>query len=187
MNFKKSLYLFLALLLPVCTFLFLKQFGVNEFVVKPLFEESAELPVSCAQYSYQFPYAVADSVLAEIHRNPDDALLLVVIDDTLPINKQERAIQLGRVVRQFPEYAFSIKVYTDDFKFYRTNLADLRVDEMKSNTAIETLKNCVFLMTAHDDAVLINQHNRIVGKYSLTNREDADRLLVEMKILLHQY
>ena len=61
--FKKIIVLFLALLLPVAIFIFLKSFGKNEFEVKPMFQDAVNQPTDCSSFKYQTPYQVAEDYL----------------------------------------------------------------------------------------------------------------------------
>jgi hypothetical protein len=53
--------------------------------------------------------------------------------------------------------------------------------------AITKLHNCIFLMESQHDAVIVDKGNRIRGQYAMSNREEADRLIMELKILLKKY
>ena len=70
----KGILLFLALLLPICIFLFLKFFGKNEFAVEPLFTEGKASDETCFPVSY--PYVVSDSVMKDYPLGNDSLLLL---------------------------------------------------------------------------------------------------------------
>jgi hypothetical protein len=48
-------------------------------------------------------------------------------------------------------------------------------------------KKCVFLVNEPWQAVLLDQDKRIRGYYDLRNRDEEDRLRVELKILLKKY
>ena len=73
---KKGLLMFLALLLPVMIFLFLKTFGKNEFEVPVLFADS--VGVACEEYTYKIPYVIEDSVLKKLSWNEEDSLTIIV-------------------------------------------------------------------------------------------------------------
>src|SRR5688572_25080711 len=66
MKGKKALFLFLALLLPVGIFVFLKIFGENQFDVAPLHQEGMiEAPANC-NLKYTTPYIIPDSVMSTV-------------------------------------------------------------------------------------------------------------------------
>src|SRR5690606_16129251 len=94
---KKALFMFLALLLPVLIFVFLRSFGKNEFDVPPLFADSVNVPVNCSSYNYTKPYTVADSILRTMQWNATDSLTIIVFQDTIAKRKQEQEIHMDRV------------------------------------------------------------------------------------------
>ena len=157
MNIKKTILLFLALLLPVCIFVFLKFFGKNEFDVPAFYQqEKPVVPEDCS-YSYAAPYLIPDSVMAHVKKDEKKALYLVHFSS--PEN-------LSRVVEN---YGSEIDVVADP------NLADTR------------LRRCVFLMTESQDMILIDNQKKIRGYYDSKDREEIDRLLLELDILLKKY
>jgi hypothetical protein len=91
MKGKKLIYLFLALLLPGCIFVFLKLFGKNEFAVQPLYESVAPtLPNECQPVT--LPYLIPDSIGRTIN-SKNDSLVLVLFGDLSAEGKS----QLDRV------------------------------------------------------------------------------------------
>ena len=63
MRGKKALFLFLALALPICIFVFLKMFGRNEFDVPLLYDKGVlQKPAEC-NVVYNEPYTIADSIM----------------------------------------------------------------------------------------------------------------------------
>ena len=88
----KALFLFLALILPVCIFLFLKFFGKNEFEVKPLFLDSAP-PVVTGCPAVAVPYVVDDSIRTQLTFGSDSLLIILFSYETQPITNQVRRIE----------------------------------------------------------------------------------------------
>jgi hypothetical protein len=184
MKSKKVVYLFLALLLPVGIFLFLKFFGRNEFAVKALYQDSVPHREACAGIEYKVPYVVPDSVLTQIKWNQLDSVTLVYFSNPDRQSKQEQAIQLSRVRSGFaPDKLTIMEISTDSLQEEAAVLSPLYF----STNEINVLQRCVFLLDAPGDAVVIDSRKRIAGQYSLTDREDADRLILELKILLKHY
>ena len=187
MNIKKSVFLFLALLLPIVTFLFLKFFGKNEFEVKPLFQTTVRASEECKGIEYTVPYTIPDTVLSNVQRGVSDSVTLVVFQDAGIANQQEQAIQLTRIFKEFNNQQMSI------VKIERDDGSESRLTGPKSGVLLledvtyKRFRNCVFLMDTLRDAVVIDKGNRIRGQYVMSNREDADRLIVELKILLKKY
>lgn len=186
MKVKKIIYLFLALGFPVVIFLFLKQFGTNEFHVEPLLQVHTSPQEPCHGYVYKFPYTLADSVLTRIEWNNSDSLTLVIFDNSTLEDSHERSIQMARILKEIKGEDYKM-VYTTTFDILKTNFNDKRLISLKDSVQLATLRSCALWLPSYEDVALINSRKQIVGKYSLLNREDADRLILEMKILLRQY
>ncbi|HNT50749.1 MAG TPA: hypothetical protein PLM56_01310 [Cyclobacteriaceae bacterium] len=156
---KKLIYLFLALLLPGLIFVFLRKFGKNEFNI-PVYYEAGVEGTSGTCGPYLAPYKVADSVLQIIGKA--NSPILVVTDTSAEVKRN-----LTHLKSEFGD-TFSLT----------TSEADARwlfwVD-------------CVFLLQKPWTAVLIDAQGRIRGYYAPASREEADRLMVELRILLKQY
>lgn len=184
---KKLLFLFLALLLPVLIFLFLRSFGKNEFNVPVLFADSVSAPVACKQYTYKVPYLIPDSVLQKIAWNPQDSLTIVVFEDNQTEKRHERNIHVGRVFAEFKTEPLQvIRLHNNQTKI------DLKQARLTNVSLLEgdfkTLHDCIFLLIPDNDAVIIDRNKRIRGQYNLTEREDADRMIMqEMNILFKRY
>lgn len=184
---KKLLFLFLALLLPVLIFLFLKSFGKNEFDVPVLFADSVTVPTACTTYSYKAPYLIPDSVLQKISWNKNDSLTILVFDDGDKVNQHERKIHLTRIFTEFKnEPLHVVHVYNTEA------VADATSDRLAILTLNEAeflrIRNCIFLLDDKNDAVIIDRQKRIRGQYNLTKRDDADRMIMqEMNILFKRY
>lgn len=161
---RKQLFLFLALLLPVAVFVFLKLFGRNEFNVRALHQDS--IPVSSAdcQIRYTTPYRVADSVMRHIKRNVTDSLFVVYFDAT-PAEAMERL----------------------SVEFQADALAMMPARDVTASADMVFLKTCILLMEKDMSVILIDHKNRIRGYYDGADRDDVDRLIVEIKIILKKY
>jgi hypothetical protein len=159
MNFKKILFLFLALLLPIVVFLFLKSFGKNEFAVEPLFQTEIERKSDCPSH-YEIPYVVSDSALTKLAWTENDSLTLIIFG---ALNDKKTAVQENRLKAELPK-------------------------GIKLISALRTMnQNCVFLLKPDQNAVLLDSKRRIRGQYDLTNLDEADRLIMEANIILKKY
>jgi hypothetical protein len=186
MNIKKSVFLFLALLLPIVTFLFLKFFGKNEFSVEPLFQTVVQPSEACSDIKYSAPYAIADSLLSEFQRGVEDSITLVVFQNSQVAKQQEQTIQLTRVFKEFVNERMGVvKVVTDSANENRKE-ARLKILSLE-DAEFSRHQKCIFLLVSLNDAVVIDKENRIRGQYVMSNREEADRLIMELKILLKKY
>jgi len=185
LNVKKPIFLFLALLLPIAVFLFLKFFGKNEFAVEPLFQHEIQIPEKCEGTEYTAPYTISDSVFTALHEVSDSVTLVIFSD--LPLEKQqEQTIQLGRVLKEFAIDHVGVVMITSDSILNRPKSEKIRV-KILENEEVAVVHNCVMLMPLEMDAVIFDNEKRIVGQYMLHAREDSDRLILEMMILLGKY
>ncbi len=162
MNRKKLLYLFLALLLPVVVFLFLKSFGRNEFNVPVMHQDSIPALVSDCGYRYEAPYRIPDPVMNRIRGNSSDSLYVLYFDSSADA-------AIARVRTEFGSDPVKV-VYEDS-----------------SEDGVAAFKKCVLLMEDNVSVALVDHRNRIRGYYDLHDREDVDRLIVEIKIILKKY
>lgn len=161
---RKALYLFLALILPGLVFLFLKYFGKNEFAVEPLFVKEAPAPVAgCGTIT--LPYSLSDSVIKPLFRERDS--LSLILFGALTSNTMES--QWKRVQQELIETPVQFLHYAD------------------TSVATQTLSQCTFLLREPFDAVLVDRRGVIRGQYNLADREDADRLITEVIIILKKY
>ena len=158
----KGIYLFLALLLPICIFLFLKFFGRNEFAVEPLFT-SPETGAKETCFAVSYPYKVPDSVILAYPMAKDSLLLL-----HFGKSDEESVKQINRAHENFTSFP----------------LRYLQADE----TALSNYRRkCIFLMHDPYDLALIDRQGRIRGHYVSSDREDVDRLITEVTIILKRY
>ena len=163
MKQKKSIFLFLALILPVLIFLFLKFFGKNEFAVKPLFTESnSEIPTGCLPTT--FPYHVPDSVMRQLDIK-EDSLTLVLFGEA----DEEGKIQINRIMDEISK---------DGIRMIRFPALGPKVTQWKK---------CVFFLAEPLDLVLVDREGLIRGQYTSNDREEVDRLLMEIAIILKKY
>lgn len=185
MNIKKSILLFLALGLPVAVFVFLKFFGKNEFAVPVLFEDRFEMPVECESFRYDVPYSISDTILNKLTWNSKDSISLVVFSSSTNAGQQEQSIQLNRIFTEFPSENFSIVLLLEDDVIEQTDLKNVRLVQVNGQQSF--VRSCVFLLNLSDNTVLIDSKKRIRGQYNMTSREDVDRLIMEIKIMLKKY
>ncbi|HEY9006492.1 MAG TPA: hypothetical protein VIM75_10170 [Ohtaekwangia sp.] len=158
----KAILLFLAFLLPILIFLFLKYFGKNEFAVAPLFvTEMPEMQSGCGPVT--LPYHVQDSVLAALPWK-QDSLILIVFGQP----DKEATTQLKRIAEEV-EGGIQQKIITE------------------AEPNFVSLKKCTFLLQEPFDLVLVDKKGTIRGQYIASDREDIDRLLTEAAIILKKY
>lgn len=165
MKAQKAVFLvFLALGGPVLVFLFLKTFGTNEFRVTPLHVTAPVYAPDGCPYAYAAPYRVPDSVTNALGMNTSDSLFVVYFDST-------DVAAMNRVRTEFDEAPV-------DF---------VTPDRIAGQFDPGWLRRCALLMRGDTAVALLDRHNRIRGNYYGPNRDEIDRLVVEMKIILKMY
>jgi hypothetical protein len=154
---RKILFLSLALLLPVIVFLFLKTFGRNQFDIPVYHTDSVEFVAGCDR-RFEAPYVIADSVASEIRWQGNEATLISFAE--IPSEG------LMRLKEDFePSQLQIVSINKSEFARFK----------------------CAFLVSEKFNAVLVDSKKQIRGYYQLTTREEADRLLMEISILLKDY
>lgn len=138
-------------------------FGRNEFNVPALHQDSIPVRSVDCHIRHTTPYRVADSVMAHIKGNANDSLFVVYFDAT-PGEAMER------LSVEFQADALAIIPAPD------VGAADMSF-----------LKTCILLMEKEMSVALIDHNNRIRGYYDGADRDDVDRLIVEIKIILKKY
>lgn len=159
---QKSIFLFLALLLPVCIFLFLKFFGKNEFSVAPLYSNAYPENIDECENKITLPYVIPDSIKLSFDVQ-SDSLSLIYFGDL----RENSEVQLKRVNNDFKDAVMLHVVSPSE-------------ESLK-------LKKCVFFLKDPFDLVLIDPAGIIRGQYIAADREEIDRLLTELTILLKRY
>jgi hypothetical protein len=163
MKSTKALFLFLALILPICIFLFLKFFGRNEFDVKPLFWDSPP-PADSSCPEVVVPYVVHDSIRNQLSFGNDSLVLIAFNDET----NMDAVNQIKRI------------------KDEMSNLP-IRLLTLSGSERHLFWKNCVLFLKAPSDMAVVDRRGRLRGQYISADREDADRLLTEVTIILKRY
>jgi hypothetical protein len=160
---KKFIYLLLALILPVGVFIFLRSFGKNEFAIPIYYEHGVEDQRPGCLYAYSAPYRVPDSIMLQIGRTTNKPVLLMA--DT----SSRVMVGLKRMAEEFEPTDFQLLYTGNDSDTWDHWCA------------------CFLFLHKPWTAVLIDSENRIRGYYSPNTREETDRMIVEMKILLKKY
>lgn len=165
MNAKHAVFLvFLALGGPVLLFLFLKVFGRNEFQVAPLYQQPPLVAPDSCNYRYNVPYHVADSVMSRLKPNTSDSLFVVYFN-------REEATAINRIRTEF----------------LHDPVAIVGPDAVDKLFDADWLRRCVLLMKGDTSVALVDGKYRIRGNYYGADRDDVDRLSVELKIILRKY
>ena len=161
---KKLIFLTLSLLLPVAIFVFLKIFGENEFNVPLMHQEGGiERPENC-DFSYTTPYTIPDSLIELLHLTTQDSLYVFYFDASV---------------------STAMKRVATEAKWLSVHIIDR--SSFPRGTDEHIVRECILLMKPPASVALVDHKNRIRGYYDGSDRDEIDRLLVEMKIILKQY
>jgi hypothetical protein len=162
---KKLIYLVLALLLPIAVFVFLRTFGKNEFSIPVYYEQGVvDVAQPGCDYTYLIPYSIPDSVLQRSGWSGKSPVALFVADSSEVVK-----VNLKRLQEEFDETEFQI------------------LKPSEESSIQDHWYACFFFLKKPWSVVLIDSEKKIRGYYAPTSREEMDRLIVEMKILLKQY
>lgn len=165
MTAKKILLLSLAILLPVATFMFLKIFGQNEFNVPLLYQDGKIIAPENCDFDYTTPYVIPDSIIASLPFNGTDSLYVIYFEPALEVHMKRVSVEIAGA---------SWKIVSP------SELAIVK-------SGVDVLKRCILLVKPPHSIVLVDNHNRIRGYYDGSHRDEIDRLIVEMSIILKQY
>lgn len=187
---RKGFFLTTLLVLPVLIFLFLKSFGKNEFTIPVYYEQGLGdslvtpcLDRSVQQYIVKSP-AVAQGGIKVIHFERLDGPVL-----------KTRLEELERVQDVFyDDEQISLNTFLNgstigskDITDYNKRIQFLdqfwKINELDSAVWAD-LKYCDMAMTRLDNrVVLVDEQNRIRGYYNILERDETDRLILELRIL----
>ena len=159
-KYKKLLLLFLALMLPVCIFLFLKIFGKNQFSVPPLYTDVLPENLDECDLAITLPYRIPETV--------QDSLSLSKNNMTLIHFGILESVEHNNLTRVKDEHAHRVGFI------------------MLPDEAVE-LKRCVFFLADENDVVLVDSEGTIRGQYVSSDRDEIDRLQMELSILFNEY
>lgn len=150
----------LAFVLPGLIFIFLKIFGNNQFDIPVYYKDGLnDAPTECHRSS-KGQYYLSDSVLNKVKWTKGAVLWISGLTSD---EKKEliRGLESGKPV----------------------GLQLINLDSLGGG-GWENVKACDLLMKKPWNAVLTDDQKRIRGYYSLSSREELDRLEIELEILL---
>jgi len=156
---KKITYLLVALALPGLIFIFLKIFGKNHFDIPLYYKDGVADSLKECSGAHQGQYVIPDTVLTIFSYRKDEASLFV---DPSEINNKE------------------LKQLKQSFK---NQLQIISLDGIELSR-LNRIKKCNLFLKEPWKAVLVDKQKRIRGYYAFTSLEEADRLNVEVEILL---
>jgi hypothetical protein len=208
----KIIILILVFVLPIGIFVFLKLFGRNEFGVAPLYVTEAPPHMPGCDLITKIPYVVPDSV-RQFYGSAADSLIVIFFG---PLsgegqNQLDRVTELTtsdpvRIVEPgisdltaAPRSGTSAdQISASDA---RSASAEPPIDgaspvnaaRTPGNAAtgspmdMESLRRCIFFLDSARDVVMIDRKGAIRGQYTAADRDEMDRMLTEITIILKKY
>lgn len=169
MKGKGILFLLVALVLPSAIFVFLKMFGKNEFAVEPLYQVAPKegVPTECGKVN--FPYKVPHDMAPFHHAQAQNSFVLVSLGEKMDKDSEK---QLKRMYEEFGDSTVET--------FYRRYYYQDKAKE-------DAYRKCVLLMPESTNTILMDTTGTIRGQYNMSDREDVDRMLTELTIVLKKY
>ena len=189
----KAIILAGLLLLPVVIFLFLKSFGSNQFNV-PIYYElgvTDSLPDECGR-NKEIPYRVftkpASAVLLKVYhfeKQPTNELgfRLEELERVQDVFQENNGVKIFSFLNHPSITIKAIEKFADRVNVNKAFWSVRPVDSL----TYDVFKNCELVMNDEDSrVVLVDTEERIRGYYDISDREETDRLILELKILLSQ-
>ncbi|MBI3221083.1 MAG: hypothetical protein HYZ44_16345 [Bacteroidetes bacterium] len=158
---RKNVLLSLALLLPVLVFVFLKFFGKNKFDIPVFHQERVEVTGDC-DLKYEVPYVVPKETLSKLNCVLGEPSI-ILFSDLVGESKTRLEAEIQKK---------------------KLNL--IAAGGLLNTEELRKL-SCIFVMPSGSNAVLVDGEQRIRGYYELNDRDETDRLIVELKILFNEY
>jgi len=187
---KKSAFLFLLIALPVLIFLFLKFFGRNEFTIPVYYQKGLgdSLTTPCLDRSRQ-QYVVKN---IEVEKGKINIVHFERVDGPVLKTRLEELERVQDVFQDDPQielttYLNAASIALKEITDYNRRIQFIdqfwKISQMDSlNWA--NLKYCGMAMSNLDNrVVLVDKQNRIRGYYNIIEREETDRLILELRIL----
>lgn len=153
----------IVFLFPVALVMLFQFFSKGVYEVAPLYEEGVGDIKSECPYAYAgAPYRLPDSIMHDLAPESNAILMLAVFNVTGERNQKD----LAAAIEQLAASSVLVKHF-----------------DPVNTPRYDVLRKCVFLVGGDSSIVLADTDRRIRGYYG-TSREEMDRLIVEMKIIL---
>jgi len=187
---KKAVFLFLLIGLPAVIFIFLKIFGRNEFTIPVYYEQGLtdSLPTSCLDRTPQ-------QYLVKNENVPTTGLKVIHFERLDGPVLKTRLEALERVQDVFyDDSSISLTTYLNGSSIDKKDITDYdkriqfldqfwKINQLDSTNWAD-LKYCTMAMSNLDNrVVLVDEENKIRGYYNILEREETDRLILELRIL----
>lgn len=179
----KFIILFLALLLPVCIFVFLKLFGSNEFDI-PIYYQSQTAIDSTGCEGIKAPYRIKPVTLEDTQQK---AITIKFEATPSVVFTTSDSLLSKNILRQLNRVQDRLLIGTAELMIIRPSNNIEPLEGWKQFTMdkneFKQWQQCGLLSSTPNEFVLIDENQNIRGYYSSDDIEEVDRLIVEVKIL----
>ena len=193
----KLIILFVTIALPVAIFLFLKIFGENRFDIPVYYqEENTNLDSDCSTISFPYLVPLFETFTSDSIKVPKIEFADINLFIILPTDKtiRETLNQTDRLKASF--------INQSQIKFFLLQTSDLvfpsmeKYENILDHKGVFNFVKCGLLIPAYFNfkeeeknpatgyAVLVDKERRIRGYYVISDREEVDRIITEIGILL---
>lgn len=193
----KTIILVLTLGLPVAIYLFLQGFGENQYAL-PVFPEGPVTVEGCVaiEESYVVKKLTCGDLEVVVLGDGIDYLFHFPATSGEALSREMN--EMRRAVEQTTEASFKLLTFTGEAQFDAWNeLAEAQAGDkywavsMACGGDFGTMKNCQLLLPlaelkfpdTQSRLVLVDSRGRVRGFYVPSDREEIDRLMVELEIL----
>lgn len=197
---KKPLILLFTLAIPVALFLFLKFFGENKYEVPVFFENGIE---GCINATSPHVMDISQLFDEQEGERAKTFTVIAVIDTAADDNLKMLITEMIQIQDAFfgkpgPTFIFISENASSESVARRLDLS-VKTGLEEKNTILKQFQDeqfrdflhCGLGLTANGehqktDLVLVDDIGRVRGFYPRNDAEQTDRLIIELKILLHQ-
>jgi len=188
--------LIIALVVPVLTYIFLRVFGENSYAIPVYYNQQTDSLNIRGCSSFQVPHTIDFKDILALSgievKSGNPVLINIVLDECLgcPPGLNE----LKRVLNKYPQIQ-AINIYSDlvtnrvvtesteGMISQSVILLDL-IQIMRCQLLLDVpLKSSVDILKKNNRLVLLDDSGRIRGYYNQNNRQEIDRLIMEISIL----
>lgn len=197
---RKFIFLILTLAIPVSIFLFLKFFGSNTFEVPVLFEDGIPgCQASIKSYSIpEFDY-IGETEKTLSSRELQGFLVFGVLNGRDVEKNKEKLVELVRVQDAFyevgaPKFVLFVNGELENMSRLIELSTEMGLEQETRNIAymagdqLNDFLQCGIALIddksmGFDNLVLVDSERKIRGIYQITEIEQTDQLILELKIL----
>ena len=213
----KTGMLLLILVIPVFIYLFLQGFGSNSYAIPVFYENGVESSLEHCQFSEGQHFIPDFEMISQDNETITADMMeskISVVDffftscpDICPImsSELERVNQIFKEKANVQILSFTVDPAFDTPEVLKAYAKEYRADPDQwtfltgDKEDIYSLARCGFLLPVQDGdgskadfihsekVILVDEQKRIRGYYDGTDREDIDRLITEINILLGSY